>query len=100
MRPVVRPMTVLAAVAPSDDVGWVVPARPPNTPNGFGPLVKGVVVLLPPVPDEPEAGSVLMLPRPPRERLATPAESCAPRSRLKLRLAITMRVSISTCGSG
>src|SRR6476661_11007164 len=112
-------MTVLAAAAARLLAGTGVPVNPPKTPNGFGPDFAPVDPLpepepepepdpepepLPlPLPDpllEPCDGKVEMFAKPPRPRFAIPSESCAPRSRLKFRCAITMRVSISTCGSG
>src|SRR6266536_6726579 len=97
-------MTVFAAEAAREELGGGVPAKPPKTPNGFGPLVPALVLEpeppLEPLPVVEEEGSVEILPRPPRPKLTTPADNCAPRSRLKFRCAMTMRGSISTCGSG
>jgi len=54
-----------------------------------------------PLPLVPELlGRVETFANAPRPKFTTPIESCAPRSRLKLCCAMTMRVSISTCGSG
>src|SRR6185436_1553571 len=47
-KPVVKPITVLAAAAARLFVGTGVPAKPPNTPNGFGPDCA------PELPPEPE----------------------------------------------
>src|ERR1051325_10709970 len=114
-------MTVLAAAAARLLVGCGVPPKPPKTLKGYGPDFTPLAEPPEPEPEpepdpdpEPEplpplpeplllvlcAGKVEMLAKPPRPRFAIPSESCAPRSRLKLRCAITMRVSISTCGSG
>src|SRR6185369_5915473 len=100
---VVKPMTVLAAAAARLFVGTGVPLNPPKTPNGFGPDFTPLDPLPDPEPEpepdpEPEppeplpepllefcAGSVEMLAKPPLPRFAIPSESCAPRSRLKLR---------------
>ncbi len=89
ISPVVRPMTVLGAVAPRAPVGLIMFC---GTPSWRGPMtLEGGGTGAP--------GAVLRPPRPPREETAS-AFNCTPRSREKLRLARTMRVSISTCGSG
>ena len=91
--PVVRPMTVFA-LAPSVPLGLSMPC---GMPPGRVPTVF-------PDPEVPpacgEPGAVLKPMLPPRAVLSRMAFSCTPRSREKLRLAKTMRVSISTCGSG
>ena len=90
--PVVSPMTVFGAVAPSWPTGWLVLASPPGRPNlESGPTPAVIVPLARMVLNEPSAPSPL---------LTATAESWTPRSREKFRLAMTMRVSISTCGSG
>src|SRR5262245_8597060 len=103
-------MTVEAAAARRLFNGIAVLARPPNTEYGFGPDDRVGVELplpppLPPLPPPlpplvPLAGRVEIFARLPRLPPSTPKDNWAPRSRLKLRCAMTMRVSISTCGSG
>src|SRR5690242_15350792 len=52
-KPVVKPMTVLAAAAAMLLVGTGVPVNPPKTPNGFGPDF-GPCAPDPPEPEPPE----------------------------------------------